>query len=45
VPGWPGVVPCRKDTPAIGEEAMRISVVVEIRWGKKRIRIEVKIRL
>jgi hypothetical protein len=45
VPGWPGIVPCCKGTPAIGEETMRIRVVVEIRWGKRRIRIEAQIRL
>jgi len=29
----------------IGAETMRVSVVVEIRWGKKRIRVTIQIRL
>jgi hypothetical protein len=43
--GCPGVVPCCKGTATIGEETMRIRVVVEIRWGKRRIRIAIVIRL
>ena len=45
MPGWPGVLPGCNGAYAIGEETMRIRVVVEIRWGKRRIRIEVTIRL
>lgn len=43
--GWPGVVPGCKGTHAIGEETMRIRVVVEVRWGKRRIRVSIQIRL